>query len=110
MGVSCSADRNIKAKITKEGVFVEDLDEGTLVEILTRPKNALVRQYKKLFEMEGADLDFTPSALALIAKMAKEPKKVLNAYEIALAARFVENFKKFETGCPPEVIKAGPKV
>jgi phosphoenolpyruvate carboxykinase (ATP) len=27
-----------------------------------------------------------------------------------LAARFIENFKKFETGCPPEVIKAGPKI
>src|ERR671928_1450375 len=42
---------------------LDPLDEDSLVRILTEPRNALVRQYKKLFEMEGADLDFTPSAL-----------------------------------------------
>jgi ATP-dependent Clp protease ATP-binding subunit ClpX len=51
---------------------LDPLDEEALVRILTEPRNALVRQYKKLFEMEGAELDFTPSALQLIAKMAKE--------------------------------------
>lgn len=51
---------------------LDPLDEDALVRILTEPRNALVRQYKKLFEMEGAELDFTPSALQLIAKMAKE--------------------------------------
>ena len=51
---------------------LDPLDEESLVRILTEPRNALVRQYKKLFEMEGAELDFTPSALDLIAKMAKE--------------------------------------
>jgi len=51
---------------------LDPLDEDSLVRILTEPRNALVRQYKKLFEMEGAELDFTPPALALIAKMAKE--------------------------------------
>jgi ATP-dependent Clp protease ATP-binding subunit ClpX len=51
---------------------LDPLDEESLVRILTEPRNALVRQYKKLFEMEGAELDFTSSALALIAKMAKE--------------------------------------
>ncbi|HWY87574.1 MAG TPA: ATP-dependent Clp protease ATP-binding subunit ClpX, partial [Gemmataceae bacterium] len=50
---------------------LDPLDEESLVRILTEPRNALVRQYKKLFEMEGAELDFTPSALDLIAKMAK---------------------------------------
>src|SRR5437870_897468 len=50
---------------------LDPLDEEALVRILTEPRNALVRQYKKLFEMEGAELDFTPSALQLIAKMAK---------------------------------------
>ena len=44
------------------------LDEQALVEILTEPKNALVRQYQKLFEMEKADLKFTDKALRLIAK------------------------------------------
>ena len=51
---------------------LDPLDEEALVRILTEPRNALVRQYKKLFEMESAELEFTPSALQLIAKMAKE--------------------------------------
>src|SRR5438309_2428224 len=51
---------------------LDPLDEEALVRILTEPRNALVRQYKKLFEMEGADLDFSPEALKLIAKMARE--------------------------------------
>jgi ATP-dependent Clp protease ATP-binding subunit ClpX len=51
---------------------LDPLDEEALVRILTEPRNALVRQYKKLFEMEGADLDFSPAALQLIAKMAKD--------------------------------------
>ncbi|MBM3995309.1 MAG: ATP-dependent Clp protease ATP-binding subunit ClpX [Planctomycetes bacterium] len=51
---------------------LDPLDEDTLVRILSEPRNALVRQYRKLFEMEGAELEFTPGALALIAKMARE--------------------------------------
>src|SRR5205085_12093531 len=51
---------------------LDPLDEEALVRILTEPRNALVRQYKKLFEMEGAELDFTSAALQLIAKLAKE--------------------------------------
>src|SRR2546430_1368621 len=39
---------------------------------LPEPRSALVRQYRKLFEMEGAELDFTPQARKLVAKMAKE--------------------------------------
>lgn len=46
------------------------LDEGALVEILTKPKNALVRQYQKLFEMEDAVLEFTDEALTLVAQKA----------------------------------------
>jgi ATP-dependent Clp protease ATP-binding subunit ClpX len=38
---------------------------------MTEPKNALVKQYRKFFEMEGADLEFTPEALTEIAKKAK---------------------------------------
>src|SRR6266705_66395 len=51
---------------------LDPLDEESLVRILTEPRNALVRQYKKLFEMEGAELEFTAGALALIAKRARE--------------------------------------
>lgn len=46
------------------------LDEEALVEILTKPKNALVRQYQRLFEMEEAELTFTDEALRLIANKA----------------------------------------
>src|SRR5947199_523748 len=48
------------------------LDEESLVRILTEPRNALVRQYQKLFEMEGAELEFHPQALQEIARKAKE--------------------------------------
>jgi ATP-dependent Clp protease ATP-binding subunit ClpX len=48
------------------------LDEEALISILTEPKNALTRQYQKLFEMEGAELEFDPSALREIARRAKE--------------------------------------
>ncbi|MCC5967617.1 MAG: ATP-dependent Clp protease ATP-binding subunit ClpX [Natronohydrobacter sp.] len=47
-----------------------DLDEDALVTILTQPKNALVKQYQKLFDIEGVDLTFTEEALKAIAKRA----------------------------------------
>ncbi|WP_370207855.1 ATP-dependent Clp protease ATP-binding subunit ClpX [Pararhodobacter marinus] len=47
-----------------------DLDEDALVTILSEPKNALVKQYQRLFEIEGADLTFTDDALKAIAKRA----------------------------------------
>ena len=49
---------------------LEDLDEGALVEILTKPKNALVKQYGRLFEMEGVKLAFTEDALKSVATRA----------------------------------------
>ncbi len=48
------------------------LDLGALTSILTEPKNALVKQYQKFFEMEGSTLEFTPGALRLLAKKAME--------------------------------------
>jgi ATP-dependent Clp protease ATP-binding subunit ClpX len=47
---------------------LQDLDEGALIKILTEPKNALIKQFKKLFEIEGVNLRFTDSALAAIAR------------------------------------------
>ncbi|MEQ9811409.1 MAG: ATP-dependent Clp protease ATP-binding subunit ClpX [Azospirillaceae bacterium] len=49
---------------------LEDLDEKALVEILTRPKNALVKQYQRLFEMEQVKLSFSDDALIAIAQKA----------------------------------------
>lgn len=49
---------------------LDDLDEAALISILTEPKNALVKQYQRLFEMENTKLTFTPEALDEIAKQA----------------------------------------
>ena len=51
-----------------------DLDEEALVTILTEPKNALIKQYQSLFEMEGSKLTFTDEALKAISKRAIERK------------------------------------
>ncbi len=53
---------------------LEDLDESALVKILTEPKNALSKQYARLFEMEGMHLRFETDALSAIAKRAIERK------------------------------------
>ena len=53
---------------------LEDLDEDALVTILTQPKNALVKQYQRLFELEDTKLTFTEDALSAIAKRAIERK------------------------------------
>ncbi|GAA6187550.1 ATP-dependent Clp protease ATP-binding subunit ClpX [Litorivita sp. NS0012-18] len=53
---------------------LEDLDEDALITILTKPKNALVKQYQRLFELEDAKLSFTDDALSAIAKRAIERK------------------------------------
>jgi ATP-dependent Clp protease ATP-binding subunit ClpX len=53
---------------------LEDLDEDALIQILTQPKNALVKQYQRLFEIEDVKLTFTEDALKGIAKRAIERK------------------------------------
>ena len=49
---------------------LHELDEAAMIEILTKPKNALAKQYKKLFEFEGVKLRFTEDALEAVAHMA----------------------------------------
>jgi ATP-dependent Clp protease ATP-binding subunit ClpX len=51
---------------------LDPLDEEALVRILTEPRNALVKQYQKLFEMEGAEVEFQSGALHEIARKARE--------------------------------------
>jgi ATP-dependent Clp protease ATP-binding subunit ClpX len=53
---------------------LEELDEDALVTILVEPKNALTKQYRKLFEMEGAELEFREDALRAVAKRAMKRK------------------------------------
>ncbi len=53
---------------------LEDLDEAALIKILTEPKNALVKQYQRLFDMENVELSIHPDALSSISKRAIERK------------------------------------
>jgi ATP-dependent Clp protease ATP-binding subunit ClpX len=54
--------------------ILEELDEEALISILTVPKNAIIKQYRKLFEMEGAALEFHEDALKMIALQCLEKK------------------------------------
>jgi ATP-dependent Clp protease ATP-binding subunit ClpX len=49
---------------------VHNLDRDALIQILTEPRNALVKQYRRLFELDGVDLEFTPDSLDAIADQA----------------------------------------
>lgn len=53
-------------------VNLEPLDPSALVRILTEPKNAIIKQYKKLFGIDGIDVEFTPEAINKIASLAHE--------------------------------------
>ena len=53
---------------------LEELSDKAMLSILSAPKNALVKQYKKLFDLEGVHLEFTPKALQMIVDKAKDRK------------------------------------
>ena len=53
---------------------LDELDEAALMKILTEPKNAVTKQFKKLFEMEDVELEFRPEALQAIARKALKRK------------------------------------
>jgi len=55
-------------------VALNNLDQEALVKILTEPKNAIVKQYKKLFELDEVELEFTPEAVQVIARKSFERK------------------------------------
>ncbi len=101
------------------------LDEEALVRILTEPKNAIVKQYKKIFELDGVDLEFEEEALRSIAKKALELKtgaRGLRAIiedillEIMFEVPSSENVRKciitketVEKKAPPLIIEGPPK-
>src|SRR3546814_3174316 len=77
----CSSDLLLKFGLIPEFIgrlpviaTLEDLDEPALIKILTEPKNALIKQYQKLFDMEGVKLSFAQDALSAIARRAIERK------------------------------------
>ena len=53
---------------------LDELNEAALVDILVRPKNALIKQYQKLLSLDGVDLEFEPAAVKQIADLAIERK------------------------------------
>ena len=53
---------------------LDQLDESALIRVMREPKNALVKQYRRLFQMEGADVEFTETALSTIARLALDKK------------------------------------
>src|SRR5678815_899657 len=53
---------------------LEDLDRSALIQILTRPKNAIIKQYQKLFEFENVRLKFSDEAIEAISDLAMERK------------------------------------
>jgi ATP-dependent Clp protease ATP-binding subunit ClpX len=55
-------------------VALDSLDQETLVRILLEPKNALTKQYKRIFQMHGCEVEFTPEALQAVAQKAMERK------------------------------------
>jgi ATP-dependent Clp protease ATP-binding subunit ClpX len=90
-GVNKLEDKNILTKVQAEDVLkfglipelagrlpviasLEDLDVETLVRVLTEPKDALIKQYEKLFNIDGKEIEFTEEALQSIAEMAIERK------------------------------------
>lgn len=102
---------------------LEDLDEEALISILTEPKNALIKQYAKLFEMEGKKLTFSPEALSEISKKAIERKTgargLRSIMEIMLLDTMfelpgMENIDEIvvtgdtvKSGTPPTLVAAG---
>ena len=55
-------------------VGLTDLSEGALVKILTEPKNSIIKQYKKMFKIDGVDLEFEPEAIRAVAQKAMQLK------------------------------------
>lgn len=88
------------------------LDEEALVDILTKPKNALVKQYQKLFEMENAELRFTDEALRLLAKKAMQRdtgaralRAIVEELMLDLMYRLPEEPKPGKYVVTPEVVE-----
>jgi ATP-dependent Clp protease ATP-binding subunit ClpX len=69
---------------------LHDLDQETLIRILTEPRNALVKQYQKLFEMSGVELSFTVGALEAIAKEAIKRKSSARSLRAIMEACLID--------------------
>ena len=82
---------------------LEELDEASLIKILTEPKNALVKQFQRLFEMEECDLEFREDALLSIAKKATERKTGARGLRTLLEKTLLETM--YDLPSVPEISK-----
>src|SRR4029078_9697486 len=76
---------------------LEELDEHALIQILTEPKNALVKQYQRLFHMEGVELEIRPGALNAVAKKALARKTGARALRSILEQVLLETMYELPT-------------
>ena len=89
---------------------LEDLDETALVQILTEPKNALVKQYQRLFEMEDVKLTITGDALKAIASKAIERKTGARGLRSIMEAILLDTMFELPTLKGVEEVVIGPEV
>ncbi len=78
-------------------VALDALDEETLVRILTEPKNAIIKQYKKLFELDGVELEFEEEAIRAIAKRSLERKTGARGLRAIMEAVMMDSMYKVPT-------------
>lgn len=71
-------------------VALHELDEASLVKILVEPKNSLIRQYKRIFELEGVSLKFTEEALSRVANLAVKRKTGARGLRSILEERMLD--------------------
>ncbi len=95
---------------------LEDLDEGALMQILLEPKNALVKQYQRLFEMEDVRLTFSEDSLRSIARKAIERKTGARGLRSILEAILLDSMFELpglkgveEVVISPEVVEGKAK-
>lgn len=89
---------------------LEDLDEDALVQILTEPKNALVKQYERLFEMDETRLKFTKDALSAVARRAIERKTGARGLRSIVEAILLDTMFELPTYENVEEVVVGPEV
>jgi ATP-dependent Clp protease ATP-binding subunit ClpX len=89
---------------------LEDLDETALKRILQEPKNALVKQYQRLFEMEDTELTFHDDALTLIARKAIERKTGARGLRSIMEGILLETMYELPGLDGVEQIVIGPEV
>jgi len=86
---------------------LHDLDEEALVEILTKPKNALIKQYSKLLELDGVKLSFTDKALSAIARKAMERSSGARGLRSVLESAMLDIMFELPSMDNPKEVRVG---